>query len=246
MYVYPFVLLQGVSISHSKMLLCVIGVCVRFLLIPQTVFSCRGSYGLVSKGACLRNRSVRAHGAVKRSPAQLLTVNLDGSGTFYSKILSGALGVSGWLLGSSWVHPGCLLGVSWVLLGASWVSLGCLLGVSWALLGATGCLLVAPGCLLAAPWCSWVSPGCSWVSAWCSLVSAGCSWVLLVDPGCSWVLPGAPGCSWVSPWYSWVLLCALGAPGSSWVLLGAPGVHLGVLGASGCLLRAPKGLLGAS
>ena len=35
-------------------------------------------------------------------------------GTFYIKILSGALGGSGCLLGASWVPLGCLLGAFWV------------------------------------------------------------------------------------------------------------------------------------
>ena len=50
--------------------------------------------------------------------------------TFYIKILSGAIGGSGCLLGASWVPLGCLLGASWVpsgcFLGASWVSGACL------------------------------------------------------------------------------------------------------------------------
>ena len=80
----------------------------------------------------------------KRSVAPLYAIKHHDFGTFSFKILSGALGASGWLLDAFWVPLGCLLGASWVppgcLLGASWTRLppGCLLGVSW----------VPPGCFL--------------------------------------------------------------------------------------------------
>ena len=84
----------------------------------------------------------------KRSLAQLLTVKLNGFGTFCLKTLSGAFGASGWPVGGSWVPPGCLLGASWVppgcLLGASWVPPGCLLGVWWVLPDESRCFLMAP------------------------------------------------------------------------------------------------------
>ena len=50
----------------------------------------------------------------KRSVAPVFAVKHNDFGTFYIKILSGALGGSGCLLGASWVPLGCLLGAFWV------------------------------------------------------------------------------------------------------------------------------------
>ena len=58
--------------------------------------------------------------------APLLTEKHNGFGTFSFKILSGALGGSGRLLGPSWVTPECPLGAPGCLLGASWMPPGCL------------------------------------------------------------------------------------------------------------------------
>ena len=50
----------------------------------------------------------------KRTVARVFAVKHNDFGTFYIKILSGALGGSGCLLGASWVPLGCLLGAFWV------------------------------------------------------------------------------------------------------------------------------------
>ena len=43
----------------------------------------------------------------KHSLAPLFVLKHNGFDTFYVKNLSGAFGASGWLLGVSWVLPGC-------------------------------------------------------------------------------------------------------------------------------------------
>ena len=50
----------------------------------------------------------------KWSVAPVYAVKHNDFGRFSLKILSGALGASGWLLGAFWVPLGCFLGASWV------------------------------------------------------------------------------------------------------------------------------------
>ena len=119
-------------------------------IIPQTVFSCRGSYGVVkgaSKGVAPR----------RRLPSPIFAVNTNESATDLQKhkvkwSIWGAFCI--WRESGDDLWERCLLKLPG-LLDACWVPPGCLLGASWmpsrpflAASLALGCLLVPSVCLL--------------------------------------------------------------------------------------------------